>query len=239
MINGLVKSFQTFKAAQEGATVAQWLLNAAMAANPIGIIIALIVGLVAAFVVLWNKSEAFRNFWIGLWENIKTTFSNVVEFVKNGFTKLVDTFKNIGEKFKEVGSNIVKGIWNGINSGWKWLTDKVKELATKLLDGVKKVLGIHSPSKAFAEQVGKWIPAGIGVGIEANADSALKSMKNLSAELIGTTRGQLNSATAINSNGVSGGVVNNFTQINNSPKALSRLEIYRQSKNLLGYAGGI
>lgn len=62
MIFKAVKAFQAFKTAQEGATVAQWLLNVAMSANPIGIVVALIAGLVAAFVVLWNKSEKFRNF---------------------------------------------------------------------------------------------------------------------------------------------------------------------------------
>ena len=71
MITGLVNAFKAFKAAQEGATVAQWLLNAAMNANPIGLIIGAITALVAAFVVLWNKSEAFRQFWIDLWEGLK------------------------------------------------------------------------------------------------------------------------------------------------------------------------
>lgn len=56
--------------AAKAVTAAQWLLNAAMNANPIGLVIAAITALVVAFAVLWNKSSAFRSFWIGLWNGI-------------------------------------------------------------------------------------------------------------------------------------------------------------------------
>ena len=67
-------------------TAAQWLLNAALNANPISLVVIAIAGLVTAFVVLWNKSEAFRNFWINLWNGIKKVTATVV--------------KEIGEFFK-------------------------------------------------------------------------------------------------------------------------------------------
>ena len=106
-IQGVVGAIKAFKAANEGATIAQWALNVAMNANPIGIIIALIVGLVAAFVVLWNKSEAFRDFWTGLWEAIKSVTSDVVTA--------------IGEFFS--------GLWEGIKTIWStvstWFNDNV------------------------------------------------------------------------------------------------------------------
>jgi len=54
-----------------GWAAAQWALNAAMSANPIGLIIAAVVALVAGFIYLWNNVEGFRNFWIGLWEAIQ------------------------------------------------------------------------------------------------------------------------------------------------------------------------
>ena len=140
----------------------------------------------------------------------------------------------------EIGKNIVDGVWQGIKNAKDKFMENVKGFFSGIVDGVKDALGIHSPSKLFADEVGKWIPKGVAVGIDANADSALKSMKNLSAELVATARGGLtNASTSLNSSGSMGGVVNNFTQINNSPKPLSRLEIYRQSKNLLGYAGGV
>lgn len=185
-----------------------------------------------------------------IWTWLLNTVSKVTEFGTNLVTKakeiaskfvttMVDGVKSLPDKFKEVGGNIVKGIWEGISSGWEWLTDKVENLAQSLLKSAKKALGIHSPSRAFRDLVGKQIPAGIAVGVDNNAKTAIASVKNLAYDMLGATRNGLNTATVNGvTGGVAGGVVNNFTQVINSPKPLSRLEIYRQSKNLLGYAGG-
>lgn len=69
--------------ATKAAAAGQWLLNVAMDANPIGLIIIAIVALVAGFILLWNKSAAFRNFWIGLWGGIKSAASAVGSWFKN------------------------------------------------------------------------------------------------------------------------------------------------------------
>jgi hypothetical protein len=91
----------------------------------------------------------------------------------------------------------------------------------------------------MADEVGKWLPEGIAVGISKNAKSVLGAMRDLTMDTVGSARAGLSTATTTLGGGsVGGGVVNNFTQVINSPKQLSRLEIYRQSKNLLGYAGG-
>ena len=61
-------------------------LGSAMMLNPIGLVIAAIAALVAAFIYLWNNSEAFRNFWIGLWDGIKNAVSTAWEAIKGFFT---------------------------------------------------------------------------------------------------------------------------------------------------------
>ncbi|WP_027294857.1 phage tail tape measure protein [Robinsoniella sp. KNHs210] len=73
---------------------AQAALNVVMNLNPIGIIISLIAGLVAAFVILWNKSEAFRNFWIGVWETVKSAFMTAFNAIVNFFTVTIPTAFN-------------------------------------------------------------------------------------------------------------------------------------------------
>lgn len=211
------------------------LLNVVMMANPIGLIIAGIVALVAGFVLLWKKSEAFRNFWIGLWEGIKSIvigawngikaiFTGVINFVKNNWKSILlflinpfagafsylynhsTKFRNfingivnsvvnfiksipskiasVPKKMLSIGKDIVKGIWNGINSAKDWIIDKIKSFASLLPKAIKKILKIGSPSKVFADEVGKWIPAGVAVGIDANTDSALKSINDMSNEMI-------------------------------------------------------
>lgn len=70
---------------------AQKMMNVLMNLNPIGLIIAAVIALVAGFIYLWNTSEEFRNFWIGLWESIKATFSTAWETMKTALLAVWDT----------------------------------------------------------------------------------------------------------------------------------------------------
>ena len=90
LINGVVGAFKAFQAANDGATVAQWLLNAAMNANPIMLIVTLIAGLIAAVITLWNTNENFRNAVIAVWEAIKSAFGTAIEAIKGFFSGLVE-----------------------------------------------------------------------------------------------------------------------------------------------------
>ena len=69
-------------------------LSKAMLANPIGLVIATITALVAAFIYLWNNCEGFREFWINLWKKIKETALEAKEKLVNMFTAVIDFFKN-------------------------------------------------------------------------------------------------------------------------------------------------
>lgn len=90
--------------------------------------------------------------------------------------------------WESIGNNLITGIYNGLYSGWNWLYNTVWDLANDLLSAAKNALGIASPSKVFKEAVGKMIPAGIGIGIEANADSALGAVDDLSTGLVKTAK---------------------------------------------------
>ena len=161
------------------------------------------------------------------------------EAAKGLYDNLVNYLSDLPSKFVSIGSDVIGGLWNGISGAIGGLYDNIKGALSGLVDKAKSALGIKSPSKIFADEVGKWIPAGIAVGIDKNAKTALNSVKDLAMSTVGSVRTGLQSTTTnLGGGAVSGGVVNNFTQVINSPKQLSRLDIYRQSKNLLGYAGG-
>lgn len=364
-ITGIVNAFKAWKIANEGVTAAQWLLNAAMNANPIGIVIAAVTGLVAGLVVLWNTNEGFRNAVIKAWNAIKETAVNVwgsictffTVTIPNAWNSLVSWFQGIPEWFKgvwdsvlavfkewgtniqlffieaipqviqrvidwfnqlpekigyalgyalgtivqwgvdtwnylvtnvpiwienvvtffsqlpgkiwtwlvetfnkvttwgsnmlnkaretgtnfinniinwvkqlpgkfsswlndtiskvvsfasdlgqrasqagqsmvnniinavknlpsqmaSIGKNIVEGVWNGITGMGSWLMDKVSSFFSGIVDGAKKALGIHSPSRVMRDQVGKYMAQGVGVGFENESDNVQKSMnRNLS-----------------------------------------------------------
>lgn len=87
-------------------------LWAILMANPIGLVIGLLVALVAGFVALWNNCEGFRQFWIDLWEVIKQKTSEVVEAIKTFFT---DMWTKITEIFNSV-KETVQSAWETIKN---------------------------------------------------------------------------------------------------------------------------
>lgn len=106
-IGKLKNAYAAAKDKEEGLTVAQWLLNEAMEANVIFIIISVIAALVAAFIYLWNTSDSFRQFWIDLWENVKETASNVIDAIVGFFTETIP--------------NAISGVIEFVQSNWKSL----------------------------------------------------------------------------------------------------------------------
>lgn len=145
-IMAVVNSWKAYKTATEGASIAQWLLNSAQLASPMTLIIGLIAGLVASFVVLWNKSEAFRNFWIELWENIKSITSEVVTAVGEFFSSLWENIKSVystvaewfSEKFTAVKDAIITVI-TPILDFFSEVWAKIKEFFTPAVEWFKEL----------------------------------------------------------------------------------------------------
>ena len=131
---------------------AQKALNAAMSANPIGIIITLITALVAAFIYLWKNCEGFRNFWINLWEGIKTAFSPVVDWIKKAFSAIVDWFKTnwqsillfIVNPFAGIMSYLYKNVEpvrDFFNNLFDWLRNLFTNIGTSLREWASNLWG--------------------------------------------------------------------------------------------------
>lgn len=112
--------------ATKAAAAGHWLLNAAMNANPIGIIITAVVALVAGFVLLWNNCEGFRNFFIGMWEGIKTAIGAVGEFIGSVWDGIVAGFK---------------GFVNFIISGINFMIGAINKLKVTIPDWVPLIGG--------------------------------------------------------------------------------------------------
>lgn len=100
--------------------------------GPIGIAIAAIGAVVGAFVLLWNKSEAFRNFWIGLWENIKSAFSTAKDGIVAGFNSFIDFFSQLPSKIWEFLSDIIGKIINWGND----IKNKAIEIGTNFVNNI-------------------------------------------------------------------------------------------------------
>ena len=98
------------KTAIMGVRGAILLLNAAMKANIIGLIVSLVIGLVAAFVTLWHNNEGFRTFWINLWNKIKSACSTAITGIKNKFNDLKDAAGKVRRWFEDIGKAIADKI---------------------------------------------------------------------------------------------------------------------------------
>lgn len=184
MISGVVKAIQAYQAANEGATIVQAALNLVMNANPIGIVITAVAALVTAIVALWNTNEDFRNAIISAWGKIKDTISSAVnaisafftEKIPNAIQSVISWFKSIPNKFKDIGSNIVRGLWDGIKSMVTWIKDKISGFVGGIVSSVKGLLGIHSPSKVFAG-IGGFMAKGLGEGFDDEFGAVKKSIE--------------------------------------------------------------
>ena len=98
-------------------------MNAAMLANPIALIVAALVGLVVAFVYLWNNVEGFRAFWIKVWEAVKSAASTAWKFISN-------TFSNIGSWFKEKFQQVQKWGKDAMDKTKQWFVDTYKKITS-------------------------------------------------------------------------------------------------------------
>lgn len=137
-------AFATFKIVTtitqiiNGFKVAMAALNAVMMANPIGLIIAAIAALVAAFVYLWHNVDGFKQFWIDAWDGILNFFKNVGEKIKQAFTGVVNFFKNSIDKIKKMFDIVLsfKGFKTPkISIEWsqkpKWMAEAAEFLGMK------------------------------------------------------------------------------------------------------------
>lgn len=113
------------KTAIMGVRGAVLLLNAAMKANLIGLIVSLVIGLVAAFVTLWKNNEGFRQFWINLWNKIKSACSTAVSGIKSKFNDLKDAAGNVKRWFTDMGKTITDKM-NAARDKVKGVVDKIK-----------------------------------------------------------------------------------------------------------------
>ena len=144
VVGAAVAAFEAYRKANEGATVAQWLLNAAMNANPIVLVVTLVAGLVAAIITLWNTNEDFRNAIISAWEAIKETATSVFTAVANFFTETIpNAFQSMVEWIREgissfisIGSDILTGIYNGIVGSIQNLYEAAKTIILTLAENI-------------------------------------------------------------------------------------------------------
>lgn len=173
-----------------------------------------------------------------------TYYAERVKQIKDNYTKQVKTvMAGLEKQLENIGENAMKGFVKGFNSKSAELNKSAKQLKKTLVSSIKKELGIHSPSKVMDREAGVFIIPGLTKGIERKLPALQQMMQRVRENVVNPMK---NAATTANLDVAARGARNiekaaaattntyNFYQTNNSPKALSRWDIYRQSRNLLG-----
>ena len=132
----------------------------------------------------------FRNFVT----NVKTQMNNAKQGVIDIWNKAVSFLTNIN--LKQIGKDIIQGLINGIGSMGSFVTEKIKEIANSIPEWMKKILGIHSPSRVMKE-IGKWTGQGLADGIESTTSVNKKVMKELGDVIINATKNNASAVTKI------------------------------------------
>lgn len=144
--------------------------------------------------------------------------------------------KGVNTKLNKLGAQAITGFVKGMKSQTSNLSKDIKSISNSIIKQFKKYLKIKSPSKRFANEIGKFIPLGISQGIKDNANSVYNDIKGLTNNLVATASGMysdLQGSNLVNDNITNNNNNNNtynFYQTNNSPKALSRWDIYKDTK---------
>lgn len=112
MINGVVTAVKRYQEANEGATVAQALLNGVMNDNPIMLVVTLLAGLIATIVTLWNTNEGFRNAVISVWNAFKDTVGNAITAVGGFIGNLISWFQALPGRIGGFLGNVIGNVQN-------------------------------------------------------------------------------------------------------------------------------
>ena len=111
----------------------------------------------------------------GLIKAIPELIAVVPRLISELVTSFINKIKNTD--WKEVGKNLVEGLWNGIKSVKDWILDKISGFVDSIVGGIKKFFGIASPSKLMRDEVGKFVAQGIGVGFEDELSNVYDDMQ--------------------------------------------------------------
>lgn len=144
-------------------------------------------------------SGTLQTIWSGMWNAVKglasSAWNGITGAVRNGVNsvanvvsgvkgKITGAFSGAGSWLVSAGRNILQGLTNGIKGAIGAVLNTIRGVASKVVEAVKSVLGIHSPSRVFRDEVGKMIPAGLGIGVKKNEQLAIQPVQSMVSDLL-------------------------------------------------------
>ena len=127
--------------------------------------------------------------------NLPTIISEIVRAMPQIITGMVNALGQGVSQFAQIGGNLVRGLWSGIQSLAGWLWDRVSSWISSIWDGICDFFGIHSPSKKM-EWVSEMNVEGAVVGVDKNKGKAVNAYGNMAAEMLDEVEGGMKKVNA-------------------------------------------
>lgn len=127
----------------------------------------------------------------GLIKYIPEIISRIPQIIKS----MINAFKESFSDFKNIGNNMLKGLWEGMSNTLEWLKNKIKGLVGDVTKFIKNLFGIHSPSRLFRDEIGKNLILGVGVAFEKDDDLINKQISDFGDDVYKKMQGAVNMET--------------------------------------------
>ena len=138
-----------------------------------------------------SPSKVFKGIGGDITDGMVLGLNNGTSKVIQAITKLnksiIDPFKNTKSQFNSIGKDAMAGLNQGLLAGRAQVLSTARSIANSVASTMKSALKIHSPSRLMRDDVGKWIPEGIAMGIKENAKTVYRELDKLSENMILTS----------------------------------------------------
>lgn len=154
-----------------------------------------------------NALQLLKEFGASILSRIGPWFTETLGKIGTFASNVIAKIATLPNKVIEIGRNLVAGLWKGINEKLQWLKGKIESFGKSIVDKVRSVFSVHSPSKVFAE-IGSFLAEGLGVGWE---DTLPEVRTDMVKSLNGLTG---NMSATVTANGSAGALTENNTTYN-------------------------
>lgn len=133
----------------------------------------------------WNSiTNAVSSAWNGITSAVSNGVSSMMNFISSIPGRIMGFFGSAGSWLLSAGRNIIQGLINGITGAIGGAISAVKNAVGGIIDGAKSLLGIHSPSTVFRDEVGGMIPPGLSEGVERKTPQAVDSVETMARKIV-------------------------------------------------------
>lgn len=173
-----------------------------------------------------NALQLLKEFGASILSRIGPWFTETLGKIGTFASNVIAKIATLPSKVIEIGKNLVAGLWKGISEKLNWLKDRIESFGKGIINKVRSVFSVHSPSKVFAE-IGGFLAEGLGVGWESEIGDVQSDMAKSMTGLTG------NMTATVTANGSASALAGNSTNYNGSPVTINVYAAEGQDVNSL------